>query len=203
MNDKKGLKRKLADATANASPAPTANARAGRKKFWKKSQDDRKRESAQKIKEGSVAIITEVSDATHAPAVGKSTASSTTLSNQDKKRVKKERKKQKQLRQAQEELPPPPPQQQQQQRKQLSPPKPQPQALSGQQRQKKKRGGGSLLERMKQQLQGGQFRWLNERLYTTGSQEAAQMMEENPALYTQYHEGTALEWLWVMPHPCL
>lgn len=50
-------------------------------------------------------------------------------------------------------------------------------------------GGGSLLQQMRQRLQGGRFRWLNEALYTTGGGEALAMMQGQPELMEQYHEG--------------
>ena len=50
-------------------------------------------------------------------------------------------------------------------------------------------GGGSLLQQMRQRLQGGRFRWLNEALYTTDGGEALRMMQREPDLMQQYHEG--------------
>ena len=50
-------------------------------------------------------------------------------------------------------------------------------------------GGGSLLDQMRQRLQGGRFRWLNEELYTSDGQRALQMMQGEPQLMQQYHEG--------------
>ena len=52
-----------------------------------------------------------------------------------------------------------------------------------------KKKGGSLLDQMRQKLQGGQFRWLNEQLYTTGGDNALSLMRKNPELYDKYHEG--------------
>lgn len=49
--------------------------------------------------------------------------------------------------------------------------------------------GSGLLERMRQRLQGGRFRWLNEKLYTCQGNEALDIMGQEPELYTQYHEG--------------
>lgn len=43
---------------------------------------------------------------------------------------------------------------------------------------------------MRQRLQGGRFRWLNETLYTTDGQAALRMMRQEPQLMEQYHEGT-------------
>jgi ribosomal RNA-processing protein 8 len=51
----------------------------------------------------------------------------------------------------------------------------------------KKKGG--LLDQMRQKLQGGQFRWLNEQLYTTAGDNALSLMRKNPELYEKYHEG--------------
>ncbi|KAL4524683.1 hypothetical protein Ndes2526A_g06797 [Nannochloris sp. 'desiccata'] len=42
---------------------------------------------------------------------------------------------------------------------------------------------------MRQKLQGGQFRWLNEQLYTTAGDNALSLMRKNPELYDKYHEG--------------
>ena len=53
----------------------------------------------------------------------------------------------------------------------------------------KKRRGGSVLEQMRQKLQGGQFRWLNEQLYTTEGNHALDLMKKNPELYEKYHQG--------------
>lgn len=50
----------------------------------------------------------------------------------------------------------------------------------------KKKGG---LDQMRQKLQGGQFRWLNEQLYTTAGDNALSLMRKNPELYDKYHEG--------------
>lgn len=50
-------------------------------------------------------------------------------------------------------------------------------------------GGGSLLQQMRQRLQGGRFRWLNETLYTSDGSEALRLMSEQPELMEQYHEG--------------
>lgn len=52
-----------------------------------------------------------------------------------------------------------------------------------------KQKGGGLLEQMRAKLQGGHFRWLNETLYTQPGQESFQMMQEQPEMFTQYHEG--------------
>ncbi|GAB4816142.1 hypothetical protein N2152v2_003188 [Parachlorella kessleri] len=51
------------------------------------------------------------------------------------------------------------------------------------------KGGSSLLERMRQRLQGGRFRWLNEKLYTCEGSDALALMQQQPDLYEQYHEG--------------
>ena len=50
-------------------------------------------------------------------------------------------------------------------------------------------GGGSLLQQMRQRLQGGRFRWLNETLYTSDGSEALRMVQGQPDLMDQYHEG--------------
>eukprot|EP00892_Ulva_mutabilis_P006392 jgi/Ulvmu1/4124/UM019_0103.1 len=47
----------------------------------------------------------------------------------------------------------------------------------------------STLIKMRNQLQGGRFRMLNEQLYTTQGQEAYSLMQESPELFRAYHEG--------------
>lgn len=52
---------------------------------------------------------------------------------------------------------------------------------------------------MRQRLQGGRFRWLNETLYTTDGSEALRLMNDQPELMQQYHEGGragAGGWAW-------
>lgn len=45
-----------------------------------------------------------------------------------------------------------------------------------------------LLARMREQLSGGRFRWLNEQLYTCPGEEAFTLMQGQPELFQQYHE---------------
>lgn len=47
----------------------------------------------------------------------------------------------------------------------------------------------STLIAMKEKLKSGQFRWLNEQLYTTDSNEAMKLFSEEPELFQAYHEG--------------
>lgn len=49
--------------------------------------------------------------------------------------------------------------------------------------------GGSVLQKMREKLQGGHFRWINEQLYTTEGTHALSFMRKNPALFDQYHQG--------------
>ena len=42
---------------------------------------------------------------------------------------------------------------------------------------------------MRARLQGGRFRWLNEKLYTCGGGEALGLLQAEPELFEQYHEG--------------
>lgn len=42
---------------------------------------------------------------------------------------------------------------------------------------------------MRQRLQGGRFRWLNETLYTSDGAAALEMIQQQPELMEQYHEG--------------
>ena len=50
------------------------------------------------------------------------------------------------------------------------------------------RGKPGLMEQMASKLQGSRFRWLNEQLYTSDGEAAFQLMQEQPQLFTQYHE---------------
>lgn len=54
---------------------------------------------------------------------------------------------------------------------------------------KKGKGGGGLLAQMRARLQGGRFRWLNETLYTSDGAAALTMVQREPELMEQYHEG--------------
>jgi ribosomal RNA-processing protein 8 len=47
----------------------------------------------------------------------------------------------------------------------------------------------TLLDKFKAKLDGGQFRWLNEQLYTTTSESAEQLFTKDPSLYWIYHRG--------------
>lgn len=38
-------------------------------------------------------------------------------------------------------------------------------------------------------LQGSKFRWLNEQLYTTDGADSFEKFQEDPSLFTAYHEG--------------
>ena len=49
-----------------------------------------------------------------------------------------------------------------------------------------------LLGKMRAKLAGSQFRWLNEQLYTCPGSQAFELMQEQPQLFTQYHEVRAL-----------
>ena len=53
----------------------------------------------------------------------------------------------------------------------------------------KKKQNKSMLQAMREKLQGGKFRWLNEIMYTRNSSEALLMMQETPELYQEYHQG--------------
>ncbi|EIE25221.1 hypothetical protein COCSUDRAFT_13779 [Coccomyxa subellipsoidea C-169] len=54
---------------------------------------------------------------------------------------------------------------------------------------KSKQKDGGLLAQMRAKLSGGRFRWLNEQLYTCPGDEALELMQEQPHLFKQYHEG--------------
>ena len=49
--------------------------------------------------------------------------------------------------------------------------------------------GSKLLSKMQQKLQGAQFRWLNEKLYTCSGDEAFELMQESPGSFGDYHAG--------------
>jgi ribosomal RNA-processing protein 8 len=46
-----------------------------------------------------------------------------------------------------------------------------------------------LTEKFREKLQGGQFRWLNEQLYTQRSSDAFEQFQESPELFDAYHVG--------------
>lgn len=98
-------------------------------------------------------------------------------------------------------------QQQQQQPKQQQPSKKQKQEQQQKQQPKQKQqdpksaqvaspepittgaAGSGLLDKMRARLQGGRFRFLNEALYTRSGDDAFDMMQKDPSLFNQYHEG--------------
>ncbi|KAJ9504690.1 hypothetical protein QJQ45_029770 [Haematococcus lacustris] len=51
--------------------------------------------------------------------------------------------------------------------------------------------GSGLLDKMRARLAGGRFRSLNEALYTCDGQQALEMMQADPSLFSQYHQGFA------------
>lgn len=46
-----------------------------------------------------------------------------------------------------------------------------------------------LQQKMKDKLAGSRFRWINEKLYTTTSEDAIKLIKKQPELYKEYHEG--------------
>lgn len=46
-----------------------------------------------------------------------------------------------------------------------------------------------LQQKMMAKLSGSRFRWINEQLYTTTSENALKLVKEQPALFDEYHEG--------------
>ncbi|QWU89342.1 hypothetical protein CA3LBN_003665 [Candidozyma haemuli] len=46
-----------------------------------------------------------------------------------------------------------------------------------------------LQQKMMAKLSGSRFRWINEQLYTTTSDNALKLVKEQPALFDEYHEG--------------
>jgi ribosomal RNA-processing protein 8 len=47
----------------------------------------------------------------------------------------------------------------------------------------------SLQLKMKDQLESSRFRWINEQLYTSTSDEALELMKESPEYFDVYHKG--------------
>ena len=47
----------------------------------------------------------------------------------------------------------------------------------------------SLVDKMRAKLSGGQFRMLNEALYTTTGDKALRMVEDQPGMFSAYHAG--------------
>ena len=47
----------------------------------------------------------------------------------------------------------------------------------------------SLIDKMRAKLSGGHFRMLNEQLYTTKGDEALHLVQQNPGVFSAYHEG--------------
>ena len=76
-----------------------------------------------------------------------------------------------------------------------------------------KPGKMSLVDKMRAKLSGGQFRMLNETLYTTTGDAALKMVRESPGVFDAYHQGfreqtkewptrpvdACLEWLATQP----
>ncbi|GIL75907.1 hypothetical protein Vretifemale_5620 [Volvox reticuliferus] len=52
-----------------------------------------------------------------------------------------------------------------------------------------KKAAAGFLDKMRAKLAGGRFRYLNEELYTRSGKEAFRMMQSQPELFSQYHEG--------------
>ena len=46
-----------------------------------------------------------------------------------------------------------------------------------------------LQQKMMAKLSGSRFRWINEQLYTISSEEALKLVEEQPSLFDEYHQG--------------
>ncbi|AAS54642.1 AGR152Wp [Eremothecium gossypii ATCC 10895] len=47
----------------------------------------------------------------------------------------------------------------------------------------------ALQKKMMAKLSGSRFRWINERLYTISSEDAYKLIQEQPQLFDEYHEG--------------
>lgn len=50
-----------------------------------------------------------------------------------------------------------------------------------------------LQQKMMAKLSGLRFRWINEQLYTTSSDEAFRLLQEQPLLFKEYHDGFRLQ----------
>ncbi|KAJ2023250.1 25S rRNA (adenine645-N1)-methyltransferase [Coemansia sp. S85] len=51
-------------------------------------------------------------------------------------------------------------------------------------------GGLSVLQqKMQQKLKGARFRWINEALYTTTGDKALEMVQKDPTIFEEYHQG--------------
>lgn len=55
--------------------------------------------------------------------------------------------------------------------------------------QKQKKKPASLREKMMAKLKSSRFRFLNEKLYSSGSSESKQLFKEDPGAFFAYHEG--------------
>lgn len=54
------------------------------------------------------------------------------------------------------------------------------------------KGKGSVLDRMRQRLTGGRFRWLNEQMYTSQGADSQRLLQQNPAFFDEYHQGESV-----------
>lgn len=52
-----------------------------------------------------------------------------------------------------------------------------------------KKDRNKFQNKLNKKLQGGQFRWINEQLYTSESSKAVEMFEDSPEMFQVYHEG--------------
>ncbi|KAI8319609.1 hypothetical protein GQ54DRAFT_265009, partial [Martensiomyces pterosporus] len=50
-------------------------------------------------------------------------------------------------------------------------------------------GLSALQKKMQQKLKGARFRWINETLYTTTGDKAFDMVQKDPAIFEEYHQG--------------
>ncbi|KAJ1733069.1 25S rRNA (adenine645-N1)-methyltransferase [Coemansia biformis] len=54
-------------------------------------------------------------------------------------------------------------------------------------------GLSALQMRMQQKLKGARFRWINESMYTTTGEETFKMVQNDPSIFEEYHEGFAAQ----------
>jgi hypothetical protein len=59
--------------------------------------------------------------------------------------------------------------------------------------EKKPSALSKMQQKMQKKLAGSKFRWINEQLYTTESQNSFQMFQQQPELFEIYHKGFATQ----------
>ncbi|KAJ2162342.1 25S rRNA (adenine645-N1)-methyltransferase [Coemansia sp. RSA 552] len=54
-------------------------------------------------------------------------------------------------------------------------------------------GLSTLQQKMQQKLKGARFRWINEAMYTTTGDQTYEMVQKDPTIFEEYHEGFAAQ----------